>query len=238
MCLTVYSNAWKQFDKIFSPTGHFNSLHTLVAFSASNNLEFCQTDVKSAFLNTLLVETLHSITQGHQLHKQKYFLQLMTCPPRIVWMTKKLAFKGRFSSMHTQPLCFSECGGTAVWLYINVDEIAIFSRDVPHFNSKIEREFDVKDVGPADFLLWSLLELYGIGNCRNVFDCLVPNENKILETEEESMAFRALGVNYCGVVGSINYFNIPTCETINALATRLLKPLCDKPLNASTHQYR
>ncbi|MBW0533977.1 hypothetical protein O181_073692 [Austropuccinia psidii MF-1] len=84
----------------------------------------------------------------------------------------------------------------------------------------------------------SLLELYGIGNRRHVSDCLVPNENQTLETEEESMAFRALGVHYCGVVGSINYFNIPTCETINASATRLLKLLCDKPLNASTHQYR
>ncbi|MBW0591467.1 hypothetical protein O181_131182 [Austropuccinia psidii MF-1] len=140
--------------------------------------------------------------------------------------------------MHTQPFCFSECGGTAVWLCINVDEIAIFSRDTSHFNSRIEREFDFKDVGPADFLLSSLLELYGIGNCRHVSDCLVPNENQTPETAEESMAFRELAVNYCGDVGSINYFNIPTCESINASATGLLKPLCDKPLNASTHRYR
>ncbi|MBW0505464.1 hypothetical protein O181_045179 [Austropuccinia psidii MF-1] len=47
------------FNKTFAPTGRLNSLCTLIEFASKNNLEFHQIDVKSAFLNTELTETIY-----------------------------------------------------------------------------------------------------------------------------------------------------------------------------------
>ncbi|MBW0548337.1 hypothetical protein O181_088052 [Austropuccinia psidii MF-1] len=53
------------FNKTYALTGQLNSLRTLIAFAVSNNLEFHQVDVKSAFLNAPLVETVYlCIPQG------------------------------------------------------------------------------------------------------------------------------------------------------------------------------
>ncbi|MBW0489358.1 hypothetical protein O181_029073 [Austropuccinia psidii MF-1] len=53
------------FNKTFPSTGRLNSLHTLIAFSSKNNLGFHQIDVKRAFLNAELTETIYlEIPQG------------------------------------------------------------------------------------------------------------------------------------------------------------------------------
>ncbi|MBW0491873.1 hypothetical protein O181_031588 [Austropuccinia psidii MF-1] len=61
------------FNKTFAPTGRLNSLRTLIAFASKNNLEFHQIDIKSAFLNAELTETIYlAIPQGlneDQRHK-------------------------------------------------------------------------------------------------------------------------------------------------------------------------
>ncbi|MBW0578728.1 hypothetical protein O181_118443 [Austropuccinia psidii MF-1] len=53
------------FDKTYAPTGRLNSLRALIAHACANGLEFHQIDVKSAFLNAPLTETVYlSIPQG------------------------------------------------------------------------------------------------------------------------------------------------------------------------------
>ncbi|MBW0543176.1 hypothetical protein O181_082891 [Austropuccinia psidii MF-1] len=53
------------FNKTYSPKGRFNSLCTLIAFATLRCLEFHQVDIKSAFLNATLTETVYlSIPQG------------------------------------------------------------------------------------------------------------------------------------------------------------------------------
>ncbi|MBW0587087.1 hypothetical protein O181_126802 [Austropuccinia psidii MF-1] len=47
------------YEKTFAPTGRLNSLRTLIAFACKNSLQFHQIDVKSAFLNADLPETVY-----------------------------------------------------------------------------------------------------------------------------------------------------------------------------------
>ncbi|MBW0499101.1 hypothetical protein O181_038816, partial [Austropuccinia psidii MF-1] len=65
------------FGKPYAPTGRLNSLRTLIAFAASTNLSFHQVDIKSAFLNAPLSETVYlSIPQGLDLDRRKNCLRL------------------------------------------------------------------------------------------------------------------------------------------------------------------
>ncbi|MBW0505588.1 hypothetical protein O181_045303 [Austropuccinia psidii MF-1] len=65
------------FEKTYAPTGRLNSLRALIAHACTNNLEFHQIDVKSAFLNAPLLETVYlSVPQGLAIDCQKYCLRL------------------------------------------------------------------------------------------------------------------------------------------------------------------
>ncbi|MBW0568870.1 hypothetical protein O181_108585 [Austropuccinia psidii MF-1] len=56
------------YNKTYSSTGHFNSLHTLIAFPTKNSLPFHQIDIKRTFLNASLNETVYLlIPQGLDL---------------------------------------------------------------------------------------------------------------------------------------------------------------------------
>jgi hypothetical protein len=59
------------FSKTFAPTGQLNSLWALISHAASNNLQFHQLDVKTAFLNADLDEEVFlSVPQGVNLDKK------------------------------------------------------------------------------------------------------------------------------------------------------------------------
>jgi hypothetical protein len=47
------------YSKTFAPTGQLNSLRTLISHAAINNLKFEQLNVKTAFLNATLEETVY-----------------------------------------------------------------------------------------------------------------------------------------------------------------------------------
>ncbi|MBW0541231.1 hypothetical protein O181_080946 [Austropuccinia psidii MF-1] len=62
-------------NKTYSPTGRLNSLRTLIAFAASHGLLFHQIDIKSAFFNAPLPETVYlSLPQGLNKDRQKFSL--------------------------------------------------------------------------------------------------------------------------------------------------------------------
>ncbi|MBW0584965.1 hypothetical protein O181_124680, partial [Austropuccinia psidii MF-1] len=138
-------------------------------------------------------------------------------------------------------------GEHPVWLYIHVDDIAIFGSHVEDFKAEILKEFEIKDVGPADLMLGikvthfpdyisldqhhfidSLLELYGMSDCNPVATPLVPNEHLSPATPGEISEFEKLKVNFQSVVGSINYLSTATRTdllfAVSSLSQHLERP--------------
>ncbi|MBW0462418.1 hypothetical protein O181_002133 [Austropuccinia psidii MF-1] len=107
--------------------------------------------------------------------------------------------------------------------------MAIFGKKNQLLNEQIRKEFNIKDLGPADLLLGvkiqqlddgltlyqqnfvdSLLDLYGTQNCKTIETPLVPNENISAATEDEKKAFDQMKINFRSAVGSINYLSTAT----------------------------
>jgi transposase InsO family protein len=225
------------FSKTFAPTGRLNSLRALISFAAANGLDFQQMDVKTAFLNAHLEEEVYlSIPQGVASDKKKKCLRLN----KAIYGLKQapLAWYNRLSSWLvsagfkisiSDPCVFFRLGTDPVWLFVHVDDIAIFGKDLQFFKKEIAEEFDMKDLGKADLLLGikvthdhlaiilsqrhyvhSLLELYGMSACRPVSTPLVPNSHLDKASTEDMDRFNSLGVNYRSAVGALSYLSSAT----------------------------
>ncbi|MBW0535815.1 hypothetical protein O181_075530 [Austropuccinia psidii MF-1] len=135
LCAQVFTQtAGIDFEKTYSPTGRLNSLRTLIAYAASNDLLFHQIDVKSAFLNAPLSETVYlSLSQGMKGDKRRICLRLN----KAIYGLKQA------------PLAWDH----PIWLYVHVDNRAIFGKEVEAFEAQIAGEFEIKDIGAADLML-------------------------------------------------------------------------------------
>jgi hypothetical protein len=239
------------FSKTFAPTGRLNSLRALISYAAANGLEFHQLDVKTAFLNADLEEDVFlSIPQGINLDKKKQCLRLKKAiyglkQAPLAWynrLSKWLVSVG-FSIAVSDPCVFYWLTGDPVWIFIHVDDLAVFSKNVAPFKA----EFDTKDMGRADLMLGikilhepdaivlsqlhyvnSVLELYGMGSCRPVSTPLVPNLHLAKASVEEQDRFKALGVNYRSAVGALSYLSTATRPDI-AYAVSLLSQFLEEP---------
>ncbi|MBW0498770.1 hypothetical protein O181_038485 [Austropuccinia psidii MF-1] len=149
------------FGKTYAPTRRLNSLRCLISHAVSNDLSFNQVDVKSAFLNAPLTEVVYlSIPQGLDVDKRKYFL----CLKRAIYGLKQapLAWYNSlkdwltevgFSVCISDPCVFFQAGGSPIWLYVHVDDIAIFGKDVSTFKGKLKSKLDIKYISVADLML-------------------------------------------------------------------------------------
>ncbi|MBW0471113.1 hypothetical protein O181_010828 [Austropuccinia psidii MF-1] len=134
-----------------------------------------------------------------------------------------------------------------IWLYIHVDDIEIFGKQVENFKREVLKAFEIKDIGPANQILGikvtnfpdyvsldqhhfteSLLELYGMCNCNPVSTPLVPNEHLPPASPDEVSEFEKLKVNAQIAVGSINNLSIATrpdlCFAVSTLSQHLERP--------------
>ncbi|MBW0502777.1 hypothetical protein O181_042492 [Austropuccinia psidii MF-1] len=135
------------FSKTYAPTGRLNSLRKLVAFACVNKLQFHQIDIKSAFLNAQLKETVYlAVPQGLQLDKQNFCLRLNKAIYRLrqaplAWYEQLTNWleSVKFSVCTLDPCVFYRAGSTPVWLYIHVDDIGIFSKNTAFFKAEIEK---------------------------------------------------------------------------------------------------
>ncbi|MBW0530491.1 hypothetical protein O181_070206 [Austropuccinia psidii MF-1] len=243
------------FGKTYAPTGRLNSLRCLISYAVSNDLSFHQVDVKSAFLNAPLTEVVYlSIPQGLDVDKRKYCL----CLKKAIYGLKQAplawynSLKGwlievGFSVCISDPCVFFRAGCSPVWLYVHVDDIEIFGKDVSTFKDELKVKFDIKDIGPEDLMLGikissfpgrisldqghfieSLLELYGMNESNQMVTPLLPNTHLIPASEDEVVKFNTLGVNYRSAVGSINYLSTGTrpdiCHAVSSLSQFLERP--------------
>ncbi|MBW0582504.1 hypothetical protein O181_122219 [Austropuccinia psidii MF-1] len=190
------------FDKTYAPTGRLNSLRALIAHAFANNLDFHQIDVKSAFLNAPLRETVYlSILKGLDLNHRQYCLCLKKAiyglkQAPLAWYThlKTWLLDSGFLVCKLDPCVFYRKTPDQIWIYAHVDDMRIFGQSQQGFKEKINNEFQIKDLGPADLLLGvkvnqsqsfitlnqqhfieSLLHSYGMQECKIVSTPLVPN---------------------------------------------------------------
>ncbi|MBW0481423.1 hypothetical protein O181_021138 [Austropuccinia psidii MF-1] len=149
------------YGKTYAPTGRMNSLRNLITFAASRGLLFHQFDVKSAFFNAPLTETVYlSIPQGLNLDQRKSCLCLNKAihglkQAPLAWYNrlKTWLVKVRFTPCLLDPCVFLKKNTVQLWLYIHVDDIAIFGLEVKYFKEEISKEFEIKDTGTADLML-------------------------------------------------------------------------------------
>ncbi|MBW0529589.1 hypothetical protein O181_069304 [Austropuccinia psidii MF-1] len=243
------------YNKTYLPTRHFNSLQTLIAFAATSSLPFHQIDIESAFLNASLNETFYLLVpQGLDLARDKYCLRhqkalygLKQAP--LAWYDRLESWlaSSEFSSCTLDPCVFYKNRNHPLWIYVHVDDIAIFGADALSFKTKVSKEFDIKDIGPSDLMLGvkvtqlhnrigldqqhfsnSLLFLYGMQECRPVSTPLPPNNHYLPATEEEALKFKKLVVNYWSANGSINYLSMETLPNLSH-SVSLLSQFLENP---------
>ncbi|MBW0465715.1 hypothetical protein O181_005430 [Austropuccinia psidii MF-1] len=235
-CLCVQGftqSAGVDFGQTYSPTGRLNLLSTLIASAASNNLKFHQVDIKSTFLNTLLAKTaIYGLKQA----------------PLAWYEGLRTWFQSVGFSLCILDTCvFFRGGDDPVWLYIHIDDIAIFGSRVDSLKRELKQEFEIIDLGQADLLLRikithsdefvsldqqhfteSLLDLYGMRNCKPVSTPLIPNDHLEESNDSEAQEFQALNINYCSTIGGINYLSTATRPdlsfSVSALSQFLEKP--------------
>ncbi|MBW0485601.1 hypothetical protein O181_025316 [Austropuccinia psidii MF-1] len=137
------------------------------------------------------------------------------------------------------PCVFFRGNGFITWLYVHVDDIGIFGSNIQAFKDELSREFKIKDVGKVDLMLGikvihlnygitldqhhfceSLLKLYGMSACQPFTTPLIPNLHLKKASPEEKLAFKALGINYCRIIGSLSYLSTATRpDLLHAVST-------------------
>ncbi|MBW0523233.1 hypothetical protein O181_062948 [Austropuccinia psidii MF-1] len=216
---------------------------------------FHQIDVKSAFLNAPLSKTVYlSLPQGVKGDKRRICLRLNKAiyglkQAPLAWYDrlKQWLVDVGFTACILDPCVFYRGGDYPLWLYVHVDDIAIFGKEVEVFKTQIAGEFEIKDIGAADLMLRvkisqdkgcvtldqqhytkSLIELYGMGNCRPFSTPLVPNSHLEPATLEEIDEFNSLWVSYRSAIGSINYLSTATRPDLS-FAVSSLSQFLERP---------
>jgi hypothetical protein len=243
------------YSKTFAPTGRLNSLRALISHASIHNLEFGQLDVKTAFLNADLEETVHlSIPQGVVADCKQYCLKLNKAiyglkQAPLAWYNCLSAWLVQvgFKISVCDPCVFYRSSPTPTWLFLHVDDIAVFGPNISAFKNGIKLEFNMKDMGCADLLLGikihhesdaivlsqrhsvtSLLDLYSMTNCRSTATPLIPNVHLSKATTEEFDRFKCLGVNYHSAIGALSYLSTATrpdiCFAVSHLSQFLENP--------------
>ncbi|MBW0462470.1 hypothetical protein O181_002185 [Austropuccinia psidii MF-1] len=243
------------FLKTLAPTGRLNSLRTLISFAASKNLSFEQLDIKSAFLNAPIDEEVYlAIPNGLKHDKRVSCLRLkkeiygLRQAPRAwyIRLSSCLETVG-FKAAISDPCVFHCSSHSPIWLFIHVDDIGVFGKDLTKFKQEIEQEFNTKLLGQAELMLGikiyqnsdhiglsqehyvnSLLELYGMSDCRSVATPLIPNEHLETPSQEEAMEFKKLNTNYRSAIGSLSYISTATRPDIS-YAVSSLSQFLEKP---------
>lgn len=224
------------FGDTYAPTGRLGSLRLLIALASYYNWDFDQLDVVTAFLNGNLEEEIYmtpplGLDGGNGLvcHLHQTLYGLRQSPNRWYFrLSTWLVSIGFVISLEDPCLFLKPDPATPCFLWVHVDDIAVFGKRTEWFKTAIKKEFKMVDHGPAHFLLairisrnpttgtisllqdqylLSLLELFDMSSCRPASTPLAPNSHLLPATDDEVSEFEALGVSYRGIVGCLGYLS-------------------------------
>ena len=158
------------YNEVFAPVSKHTTLRTLLALTASEDLELHQLDIKTAFLNGELEETIYmKQPKGYEegtsdtvCHLKKSLYGLRQAPR--AWNTR---LKKELELMSFKPsdadagLYIAQFKGSNVYILVYVDDILIAAKDIAAVNNVKERLtsiFDVRDLGEAKYFLGMSLD--------------------------------------------------------------------------------
>ncbi|KAI7966272.1 hypothetical protein MJO29_002020 [Puccinia striiformis f. sp. tritici] len=234
----------------YAPTGKPASLRLLMSFAINNDLKIHQLDVRSAFLTcpledkvTLLPPPGYEGPQNTVFELKKAVYGLRQAP--LVWYKRLSTFLKsiQFNISVSDPCVFwraESSGRPSTWIYIHVDDLVIISKDPLIFKNEIEKEFAIKYMGDAEFLLGMniirkedsvtinqlqyverKLVQFNLQN-EHLASCPLDPKGKMNKaTQEDQDALKKLGYNYRSIVGSLNYLSILTRPDISYAVSAL-----------------
>ncbi|MBW0574515.1 hypothetical protein O181_114230, partial [Austropuccinia psidii MF-1] len=226
-------------------------------------LRFEQLDIKSVFLNAPLEDEVYlSIPQGLERDKKKVCLKLKKAiyglrQAPLAWYPRlsNWLINWGFKVSKADSCVFYRDGNEPIWLFVHVDDIGVFGKNLTKFKTAIKEEFSTKILGLADLILGikitheensitlsqqhyinSLLDLYGMTNCKPVATALMPNTHLEAASDEDEVNFSALNVNYCSAIGSLSYLSTATRPNLS-FAVSALSQFLESPGTQHWHTF-
>jgi hypothetical protein len=213
-----------------------------LSYALNNDLEIHQIDIKSAFSTCPLTNKV-TLLPPHGFF----------CPPNSVLQLKKVIYglKNASQAWYTQLSTFLVSMGfaatpsdscvfyhpasqslPATWVFAHVDDLAVISKKPLIFKDEIKREFAIKYLGQAKFLLrMNLASLhlhinqtqyikkkllkYGLESAPPASCPLNPKEHLCATTTHQIYELQQLGVSYEALGGSLNYLSVLTWPNIS-----------------------
>lgn len=154
--------AGKDYGEIFSPVVRMDSVRLLFALCAQYDLEYCQFDIKTAFLNGFIDEELYlappkglKIEEGHTCRLRRSLYGLKQAPR--AWNARFTDVLSQYNlrQSHGDPCVFFATKPELLYVALYVDDGLVFGLKADTIRKLIEHlmmEFDVKIVDSNCFL--------------------------------------------------------------------------------------
>ncbi len=158
------------YNEVFAPVSKHTTLRTLLSLAAAEDLELHQLDIKTAFLNGDLEDTIYmhqpeGYAEGGpsmvcRLRKSLYGLKQA---PRA-WNTRlkqELEGMGFIASGADAGLFTAQYKGNSIYILMYVDDILVAAKnlaDINHIKARLTAIFDVRNLGEAKYFLGMSLD--------------------------------------------------------------------------------
>lgn len=155
------------YKETYSPVVRYSTIRTLIALAVNLDLHIDHMDVKTAFLNGELQETVYmEQPHGHKIKgKENHVFKLNKAIYGLKQASKawydeidKALSDLQFKKTLSEPCVYikSDTNGNLIILALYVDDILIFSKDTPEKKSlkkELMKKFEMKDLGRAKYVL-------------------------------------------------------------------------------------
>jgi hypothetical protein len=244
----------RDFDEVFAPVGKYTTLRTLLSTVAYNDFELHQIDIKTAFLNGKLDETVYvTPPPGFEMPGKVWLLRRalygLRQAPRAWHKTLQHELEAiGFSESQADPSLF--LGPEHVTLLTYVDDILIAAPTLAEVNAvkkQLLSRFEARDLGDASMFLNMTIdrdrpsrtiklsqrraveELISKYNMSDGKTKVTPLGSSKLFKDPDSKPLDTDSCPYSALIGSLNYFAVCTrpdiSQAVGALAKYMAKPL-------------
>ena len=248
-----YQREGVDFDEVFAPVGKYTTLRALLSTVAFHDSELHQIDIKTAFLNGKLNETVYvQPPPGFEMPGKVWLLKRalygLRQAPRAWHQTLKIELEGLgYRESMADPSLFL---GNNVALLIYVDDILIAAPTIAEIKTVKDQllgKFEARDMGDASLFLNMMIHRDRTNRTiklsqRRAIEELINNYNMSdgktkptplgstkLFKDPESQLLDTEACPYSALIGSLNYLAVCTrpdiSQAVGALSKYMAKPL-------------